>query len=114
MNMTKIFIGIAVVAIIILIIKSIGAIGFKATFLLAGVVGLYVAFSHTNYMREQENIQHKTDELEKLSTVPKEYETILNGVKVDNIVCWEDYLRNIDCVTVYIDDNHKVVRIITE
>ena len=115
--MSKIFIGIVVVAIIILIIKAITSIGFKATILLVGLIGFYVAFSSENYMREQaihkEDIQHKASELEKLSAAPKEYERILNGITADNIVCWEDYLRNVDYIAVYVDDNHKVVRIIT-
>lgn len=53
------------------------------------------------------------NELGKLSTAPKECERVLNGVKTDNIVIWEDYLRNIDHVTVYIDDDRKIVRITT-
>ena len=58
--------------------------------------------------------RNKASELEKLGTAPKEYEILLNGVKTDNIVCWEDYLRDIDDVTVYIDDIRKIVRITTE
>ena len=34
--------------------------------------------------------RHKANELEKLSTAPKEYERVLNGVKADNIVIDKD------------------------
>ena len=64
----------------------------------------------------QRNIvaRNKANELEKLNTAPKEYERILNGIKADHIGCWEDYLRNTDRVTVYVDNTRKVVRIIIE
>ena len=76
---------------------------------------MYDQAAYEEDMRQRNLIaRNKANALEKLNTAPKEYERVLNGVKADNIICWEDYLQNIDRVTVCVDDNRKIVRITTE